>query len=118
MPAFTAHLLGLLNVPATPEKRKNPAALRAPEEWTLSLQPPDERTTELRAEEHTTIPATNSTMTDQVSSAGFAGAILLLGGGREEHAVRRGTTVGRGTKSPSEFSPSELRSVEEFFPDA
>jgi hypothetical protein len=35
-------------------------------------------------------------------SAGFARAILLLGGGRKEHAVRRATTVGRGTKSPSE----------------
>src|SRR5262249_8834425 len=28
--------------------------------------------------------------------------LLLLGGGREERAVRRATTVGRGTKSPSE----------------
>jgi hypothetical protein len=34
------------------------------------------------------------------SSAGFAGAIL--GGGTEECAVRRATTVGRGAKSPSE----------------
>ena len=34
------------------------------------------------------------------SSAGFAGAIL--GGGMEECAVRRATTVGRGAKPPSE----------------
>jgi hypothetical protein len=34
------------------------------------------------------------------SSAGFAGAIL--GGGTEECAVRRATTVGRGAKPPSE----------------
>ena len=34
------------------------------------------------------------------SSAGFAGAIL--GGGTEECAGRRATTVGRGAKSPSE----------------
>jgi hypothetical protein len=39
-----------------------------------------------------------------LSSAGFAGAILLfgLGGGREERGASRATTVGRGTKSPSE----------------
>ncbi len=37
-----------------------------------------------------------------LSSAGFARAILLLGGGREEHAVRHATTVGRGAKPPSE----------------
>jgi hypothetical protein len=30
------------------------------------------------------------------SSAGFAGAVLLSGGGTEECAVRRATTVGRG----------------------
>jgi len=36
------------------------------------------------------------------SSAGFAGAILRLGGGTEERAVRRATTVGRGAKPPSE----------------
>jgi hypothetical protein len=36
------------------------------------------------------------------SSAGFAGAIEVLGGGREECAVRRATTVGRGAKPPSE----------------
>jgi Cu+-exporting ATPase len=35
-------------------------------------------------------------------SAGFAGAIL--GGGREEHAARRATTVGRGAKPPSELA--------------
>src|SRR5438552_7192831 len=34
------------------------------------------------------------------SSAGFARAIL--GGGTEEHAARRATTVGRGAKPPSE----------------
>jgi hypothetical protein len=34
------------------------------------------------------------------SSAGFAGAIL--GGGTEECAARRSTTVGRGAKAPSE----------------
>jgi hypothetical protein len=34
------------------------------------------------------------------SSASFAGAIL--GGGTEECAIRRATTVGRGAKSPSE----------------
>ena len=33
-------------------------------------------------------------------SAGFAGAIQ--GGGTEERAVRRATTVGRGAKPPSE----------------
>jgi hypothetical protein len=36
------------------------------------------------------------------SSAGFARAILLLGGGTEERAERRATTVGRGAKPPSE----------------
>ncbi len=36
------------------------------------------------------------------SSAGFAGAILLLGGGTEEHAARHATTVGRGATPPSE----------------
>src|SRR5688572_1821591 len=41
-------------------------------------------------------------------SAGFARAILPLGGGREEHAVRHATTVGRGTKSPSEFLNAEF----------
>ena len=35
------------------------------------------------------------------SSAGCAGAILL-GGGTEERAVGRATTVGRGAKPPSE----------------
>ena len=34
------------------------------------------------------------------SSAGFAGAIP--GGGTEERAARRATTVGRGAKPPSE----------------
>ena len=37
-----------------------------------------------------------------LSSAGFAGAIDVLGGGREECAGRRATTVGRGAKPPSE----------------
>src|SRR5437870_1919169 len=37
-----------------------------------------------------------------VPSAGFARAIRILGGGTEEHAVRRVTTVGRGAKPPSE----------------
>ena len=37
-----------------------------------------------------------------VPSAGFAGAVLLLGGGTEERAARRATTVGRGAKPPSE----------------
>src|SRR5256886_12160454 len=36
------------------------------------------------------------------SSAGFAGA-TMLGGGTEEHAVRRATRVGRGAKPPSEL---------------
>jgi hypothetical protein len=36
------------------------------------------------------------------SSAGFAGAVLLLGGGTEECPVRRATTVGRGAKPLSE----------------
>ena len=35
-----------------------------------------------------------------IPSAGFAGAIL--GGGTEERATRRATTVGRGAKPPSE----------------
>jgi len=35
-----------------------------------------------------------------IPSAGFAGAIL--GGGTEERATRRATTVGRGAKLPSE----------------
>ncbi len=34
------------------------------------------------------------------SSAGFAGAIL--GGGTEERAAKRATTVGRGAEPPSE----------------
>jgi uncharacterized membrane protein len=38
------------------------------------------------------------------SSAGFAGATLALGGGTEEHAARRATTVGRGAKPPSEVN--------------
>src|SRR5688572_20087433 len=40
-------------------------------------------------------------------SAGFAGAIPQLtfpGGGREECAVRRATTVGRGAEPPSELN--------------
>ncbi len=41
-------------------------------------------------------------MTNLRSSAGFAGAILLLGGGTEERTVRRATTVGWGAKPPSE----------------
>jgi hypothetical protein len=41
-------------------------------------------------------------VTNLRSSAGFAGAILLLGGGTEERTVRRATTVGRGAKPPSE----------------
>ena len=36
------------------------------------------------------------------SSAGFARAIRVLGGGNEERAARRVTTVGRGAKPPSE----------------
>jgi len=40
------------------------------------------------------------------SSAGFAGAIL--GGGTEECAVRRATTVGRGAKPPSEVKEATL----------
>jgi hypothetical protein len=36
------------------------------------------------------------------SSAGYAGAILLLVGGTKERAARRATTVGRGAKPPSE----------------
>src|SRR5256714_11029145 len=49
-------------------------------------------------------------------SVGFARAILLLlGGGREERAARRATTVGRGTKSPSEsfgvINPADLLPV-------
>ena len=39
-------------------------------------------------------------MTNLSSSAGLAGAIL--GGGTEECAVRRATTVGRGAQAPSE----------------
>jgi hypothetical protein len=39
------------------------------------------------------------------SSAGCAGAILLLGGGTEERAARRATTVGKGaTPLSEEFS--------------
>jgi hypothetical protein len=41
-------------------------------------------------------------VTDGRSSAGLARAIPLLGGGTEEHAVRRATTVGRGAEPPSE----------------
>jgi hypothetical protein len=37
------------------------------------------------------------------SSAGFARAILRLGGCTEERAVRRATTVERGAKPPFEF---------------
>ena len=48
-----------------------------------------------------------------VMSAGFerglARAIRILGGGKEECAVRRATTVGRGAKPPSELLP--LRAV-------
>src|SRR5437660_12656528 len=36
------------------------------------------------------------------SSGGFAGA-TMLGGGTEEHAVRRATRVGRGAKPPFEY---------------
>ena len=39
---------------------------------------------------------------NRVSSAGFAGAASSSGGGREERAVRRVTTVGRGAEPPSE----------------
>ena len=42
------------------------------------------------------------------SSAGFARAILNLGGGTEEHAVRRATTVGRGAQPPSEIKEATL----------
>src|SRR5262245_15609002 len=35
------------------------------------------------------------------SSAGFARAILVRGGGRKKRAVRRATTAGRGAKPPS-----------------
>jgi hypothetical protein len=42
-------------------------------------------------------------------SAGYAGAIR--GGGREERAVRRATTVGRGAKPPSEDGEAPLRGV-------
>jgi hypothetical protein len=40
------------------------------------------------------------------SSAGFAGA--FLGGGTEECAVKRATTVGRGAKPPSEMKEATL----------
>src|SRR6185295_12912983 len=64
------------------------------------------------------------------SSAGFAGAIPGLGGGREERAVRRATTVGqgarggvapspkRGTKSPSESPRNHLVGLEDLFEQA
>jgi len=42
------------------------------------------------------------------SSAGFARAALLLGGGTEECAARRATTVGRGAKPPSELKEATL----------
>jgi hypothetical protein len=45
------------------------------------------------------------------SSAGFARAILIWGGGTEEHAVRRATRVGRGAKPPSELRSTPLASV-------
>ena len=40
------------------------------------------------------------------SSAGFAGAIL--GGGTEDRAARRATTVGRGAEPPSEVKEVTL----------
>jgi hypothetical protein len=43
---------------------------------------------------------------DLRSSAGFAGA--SLGGGTEERAARRATTVGRGAKPPSEAKEATL----------
>jgi hypothetical protein len=42
------------------------------------------------------------------SSAGFARASQQLGGGTEEHAARRATTVGRGAKPPSELKEATL----------
>jgi hypothetical protein len=43
---------------------------------------------------------------DLRSSAGFAG--VILGGGTEECAARRATTVGRGATPPSEHKEATL----------
>src|SRR5947207_1435864 len=50
----------------------------------------------------TTIATTITSAPIRRPSAGFARAILLLGGGTEERAARRATTIGRGAKPPSE----------------
>src|SRR5207237_2450914 len=52
------------------------------------------------------------------SSAGSAGAIRILGGGREEHAARRATTVGRGAKPPSEGASEVVAMVGDGINDA
>src|SRR5207244_874185 len=52
------------------------------------------------------------------SSAGSAGAIRILGGGSEEHAARRATTVGRGAKPPSEGASEVVAMVGDGINDA